>query len=91
MEGSKVDIVYLVGNVSEVSRMVVKSDTVDMSKYLKEEKLCKFFYDVREWHNPDTIIKRATSLLGLTADKLPFKRPQHFVMWSKTGTYQLHC
>ena len=91
MKGSKVDIVYLVGNVSDVSSMVVKSDTVDVSKYLKEEKLCKYFYDVREWYDPDTVIARATTLLGSTADKLPFKNPQHFATWSKTGTYQLHC
>ena len=91
LEGSKVDIIYLVGNVSDVSKMVVKSDMVDMSKYVKGGKLCKYFYDVREWYDPDTGIARAKSKIDATADKLPFKHPQHFAMWSKTGTYQLHC
>ena len=90
-EGRQVSVIYLVGNVSDMSRMVVKSHTVDMSKYLRAEQLCKYFYDVREWYDPDTVISRATGLIGSTADKLPFKEPQHFVMWCKTGTYQLHC
>jgi len=89
--GSKLGIIYLVGNVPDVSRMVVKLDTVDVSRYLRSEKLCKYFYDVREWYDPDTVVSRATSLLGSAADKLPFKNPQHFAMWSKTGSYQLHC
>ena len=71
--------------------MVVKLDTVDMSKYLLTEELCKYFYDEREWYDPDTVITRAKSKIDATADKLPFKNPQHFAMWSKTETYQLHC
>ena len=88
-EGRQVNIIYLVGNVPDNS--IVKIDTVDVSKYLRAEQLCKFFYDVREWYDPETVTARATSLLGSTADKLPFKDPQHFAMWCKTGTYQLHC
>ena len=84
-------MIFLVGNVADISMMVVQSISVDVSKYLKAENLCKYFYDVRDWYDPDTVIARATSLVGSTADKLPFKDPQHFAIWCKTGTYQLHC
>jgi len=90
-EGRQVSIIYLVGNVADISRMVVKSDSVDVSKYVRAEQLCKYFYDVREWYDPETVIARATSVLGSTSDKQPFKDPQHFAMWCKTGTCQLHC
>jgi len=89
--GSQASIVYLVGNVADMSRMTVKSDTIDASRYLRTEQLCKYFYDVREWYDSDSVVTRASSMLGLTADKLPFKNPQHFATWSKTGSYQLHC
>ena len=90
-EGSQVSLIYLLGNVSDISRMVIESATIDVSKYLRAEQLCKYFYDVREWYDSDAVVQRAQSLVGSTADRLPFKDPQHFAMWSKTGTYQLHC
>jgi len=90
-EGSKVSLIFLVGNMSDASRMTVMSDTIDVSRYLRAEQLCKYFYDVREWYDPDGVVARAGSLLGWTADRLPFKNPQHFATWSKTGSYQLHC
>ena len=89
--GRYVTIIYLVGNVSDVSRMIVQLDTVDASKYVRTEKLCKYFYDVREWYDPDTVIARATNVVGSSADRLPYKDPQHFATWCKTGSYQLHC
>jgi len=89
-EGRQIGIIYLVGNVQPASKMVVQSETIDVSKYLRGEKLCKYFYDVKEWYDPDTVIARATNLIGSVADLLPYKDPQHFAMWCKTGTYQLH-
>jgi len=91
-QGAKVSIIRLPGNTLNDSKSVVMKDTLDMSQYVRKEQLCKYFYDVREWSDdPDTIIDRAKKHLGSTADKLPFKNPQHFAMWCKTGTYQLHC
>ena len=91
-EGNRVGLIYLDGNVWRTSSMVVKSDTVNVSRYLKREQLCKYFYDcdVREWYDPETVVSRARSKLDATASKLPFKDPEHFAMWCKTGTYQLH-
>jgi len=90
--GTEVSLIYLVGNVWSTSSMVVKLDTVDVSKYMRKEQLCKYFYecDVKEWYDPDTVVSRANSKLDDTASKLPFKNPEHFAMWCKTGTYQLH-
>jgi len=92
LEGTHVSLMYLVGNAWFTSSMVVKIDTVDVSKYLKNEQLCKYFYDcdVRKWYDPETVVSRARSFLRVTASKLPFKDPEHFAMWCKTGTYQLH-
>ena len=84
-------VICLAGNVADLSRMVVKSDTVDASKYLRAKKLCKYFYDVREWYDSEIVVSRAEGLLGASADKLVFKDAQHFAMWCKTGSYQLHC
>ena len=84
-------IIYLVGNVDDVTKMIVQQNTVDVSKYVRDEKLCKYFYDVREWYDPDTVIERAMEVVGSTADKLPYKDPEHFATWCKTGSYQLHC
>jgi len=89
--GNQVSIIYLVGNVDDVTKMIVQQNTVDVSKYVRDEKLCKYFYDVREWYDPDTVIERAMEVVGLTADKLPYKDPEHFATWCKTGSYQLHC
>ena len=91
-EGTQVTLIYLVGNVWSTSSMVVKLDAVDVSKYLRREQLCKYFYDcdVREWYDPETVVYRARSKLDATASQLPFKDPEHFAMWCKTGTYQLH-
>jgi len=91
-ERTHVSLVYLVGNAWLASRKVVTLHTVDVSKYLRKEQLCKYFYecDVKEWYDPDTVVSRAKSKLGATASKLPFKDPEHFAMWCKTGTYQLH-
>jgi len=85
-EGHLINVIYLLGNVSDVSKMVVKSDAIGAPRYL-----CKYFYDVREGESPDDIIERAQSRMGLTAGRLPFKNPQHFAMWCKTGSYHLHC
>ena len=90
-KGRHVLLTFLDGNLADISRMAVKTDSVDVTKYLRSQQLCKYFYDVREWYDPETVISRATSLVGSTADKLPFKDPQHFAIWCKTGTYQLHC
>jgi len=87
-EGHEAGVIYL---IQDGSNMVVKSDTVDMWTYLMMNQICKYFYDVREWEDQDGVISRANSLIGSTADKLPFKDPQHFAMWCKTGSYQLHC
>ena len=86
-EGRRVSLIYRLGNVSDSSRKVIKLDAIDMSG----KQLCKYFYDVREGGNPDDVIGRAQSRIGLTANRLPFKNPQHFAMWCKTGSYQLHC
>lgn len=90
-KGRYVVVTFLDGNLPDISRMIVKTDNIDVTKYLRAEQLCKYFYDVREWYDPDRVISRATSLVGLTADKLSFKDPQHFAIWCKTGSYQLHC
>lgn len=87
-KGSQVSVIYLVQE--DGGGLVVKSDTVDVWTYLAMQQICKYFYDVREWQDPDSVISRATSLIGSTGEKLPFKDPQHFVMWCKTGSYQLH-
>ena len=91
-EETHVSLIYLDGNVRRTSCMVVKSGMVDVSKYLKKKQLCKYFYpsDVREWYDPGTVVSRARSKLDAAASKLPFKDPEHFAMWCKTGTYQLH-
>jgi len=86
-EGNEVSVIYLIDDGSSVE---VKSATVDVWTYLAMQQICKYFYDVREWQDPDSVISRATSRVGSTADKLPFKDPQHFAMWCKTGSYQLH-
>ena len=52
---------------------------------------CRYFYDVREWYDPDTVIARAAEMLGSGVDRLPYKDPQHFASWCRTGTLQLHC
>jgi len=90
-EGPQVSIIYLLGNIRDISRQVVMLDTVDVSNYVRAEQLCKYFYDVNEWHDPETVIARVKDLIGSTAAMLPFKNPEHFAMWCKTGTYQLHC
>jgi len=89
--GRRVSIIYLLGNVADVTRRVVRQDTIDASKYVRAEKLCKYFYDVREWYDPDAVVARATDVVGSAADKLPYKDPEHFATWCKTGSYQLHC
>jgi len=90
-EGNMINVVYLLGNVSEVESKVKKSDKIDVSKYLGAEQLCKYFYDVREGFDPADVIQRAEIHVGSTANTLPFKNPQHFAMWCKTGSYHLHC
>jgi len=89
----KVSAIYLVGNVSEMATMVVRSDEVDVTKYLKKQQICKYFYDVTETYDPEDVIRRATESLGSTLERLPFKNPHHFAMWCKTGSYhlQLQC
>ena len=86
-KGTQVSVIYLVDDGSIVS---VKSDTVDVWTYLTMQQICKYFYDVREWAEPDSVVSRARSVVGSTADKLPFKDQQHFAMWCKTGSFQLH-
>jgi len=84
--------ICLMGNVKDISEMVIMSDKItDVSAYMEANQLCKYFYDVREGGDPDDIVHRAESLVGSTADTLPFKNQQHFAMYCKTGTYQLHC
>jgi len=90
-EGHIVGLTYIDGNAADITKMTVKSDSGDVTAYVRAKQLCKYFYDVREWYDPDAVISRAASHVGSTADKLPFKDPQHFAMWCKTGTYQLHC
>ena len=91
-EGTHVSIMYLVSNAWLTSRNVVTLRAVDVSKHLGKKQLCKYFYDcdAREWYDPDAVVSRAKSKLGAEAGKLPFKDPEHFAMWCKTGTYQLH-
>jgi len=55
-EGRLINVIYLLGNVSDVSKMVVKSEAIGAPWYL-----CKYFYDVREGESPDDIIERAQS------------------------------
>ena len=52
---------------------------------------CRYFYDVREWYDPDTVIARAREKLGSSMDGLPYKDTQHFATWCRTNTLQLHC
>jgi len=87
--GTEVGVIYLVDDGSS-GAMVVKSDTVDVWTYLTMQQICKYFYDVTEWEEPENVVSRATSLIGSTADKLPFKDQQHFAMWAKTGSFQQH-
>jgi len=89
--GRRVSIIYLLGNVADVTRRVVQHDSLYVSRYMRAQKLCKYFYDVREWYDPDAVVARATDVVGSAADKLPYKDPQHFATWCKTGSYQLHC
>jgi len=90
-EGRQVGLTYLDGHAPDIASMTVKTAAGDVTAYVTAQQLCKYFYDVREWYDPDAVISRASGLVGSTADKLPFKDPQHFAMWCKTGTFQLHC
>jgi len=39
--GGEADLIYLVGNVSDVSKMIVQRDTVNLAKYCRSGKLCR--------------------------------------------------
>ena len=90
-EGTHADLIYLRGNV-DTCRMKVEISTVDVTKYVRKEQLCQYFYevDVNDKYDPEAVVARARSLVGIKASKLPFKDPHHFVIWCKTGSYQLH-
>jgi hypothetical protein len=90
MTGDKLDVVLLPGNVSNVGNLSIVQDTVDVAEYIRKEQLYKYFYDVSDWKDEQRVTARATEQVGVRVSERPFRDPQHFAVWCKTGIYQLH-
>jgi hypothetical protein len=88
--GNELDVVLLLGNVSNVDNLRIMPETVDVAEYIRKDQLRKYFYDVNEWKDASLVTARAAEQVGTLVSERPFKDPQHFAIWCKSGIFQKH-